>query len=83
MYENDIWIEITTLVVPNQNDSEDELNNIAEFISSIDKKIPWHISRFYPSYQYKNTKPTPVSTIKLAEKIGKKHDLKNIHLGNI
>lgn len=83
MHENKIWIEITTLVVPKQNDSKQELNDIAKFIAEIDKNIPWHISRFFPDYQFTNAEPTPIETLKMAERIGKKHGLKNIHLGNV
>jgi pyruvate formate lyase activating enzyme len=46
------FIEITTLVVTGVNDNLDELIESAEFIASIDKKIPWHLSRYYPSYKY-------------------------------
>ena len=49
------FIEITTLIVTEINSNIDELMEIAEFIASIDKRIPWHLSRYYPSYKY--TKP--------------------------
>ncbi|MBN3039615.1 MAG: AmmeMemoRadiSam system radical SAM enzyme, partial [Candidatus Omnitrophica bacterium] len=45
MKELGIWIEITTLIIPGENDSPQELESIAEFIAAIDKNIPWHISR--------------------------------------
>jgi pyruvate formate lyase activating enzyme len=83
MHKKGIWIEITTLVVPEQNDSEEELNDIAKFIAGISKDIPWHISRFHPNYQFSNIEATPIETIKMAEEIGKNHGLKYIHLGNV
>ena len=46
------FIEITTLIVPKINDNINELIELAEFIASIDKRIPWHLSRYYPSYKY-------------------------------
>lgn len=45
-------VEVTTLIVPGVNDSPEEMNDIIEFIESVDKRIPWHISRYYPSYKY-------------------------------
>lgn len=83
MKEMNIWVEVTTLVVPDQNDSKQELNNIAEFIAQTGIDIPWHINRFHPDYQFTEAKPTPLETLQMAEEIGKKHGLKYIHLGNI
>ncbi len=83
MHENDIWMEITTLVVPGQNDSKEELENIAKFISEISKNIPWHISRFYGDYNFTDVEATPIKTLKMAEELGKKNGLKYIHLGNV
>ena len=78
-----IWVEVTTLVVPNQNDSEEELNDIANFISSVGKEIPWHISRFHPDYKYNDSYPTPIENLHKAYNIGKKHGLKYVYLGNV
>lgn len=83
MKESGIWVEVTTLVVPDQNDSDEELNDIAEFIASVSKDIPWHVSRFHPDYEYTNATSTPIRTMEKAHKIGKKHGLKYIYLGNI
>lgn len=78
-----IHIEITTLVIPGINDSEKELMGIAEFIASVDKNIPWHISRFFPMHKLKDKEITPKSTLEKAGQIGKKAGLKFVHLGNI
>ncbi len=83
MIEHGIWVEITTLVVPRQNDSDEELNNIAEFISNVSKDIPWHISRFHPDYRYNSSEPTPIETMEKAYTFGKNHGLKYIYLGNV
>jgi len=81
-YDAGIHIEVTTLVIPGLNDSDKELEEIAKFISSIDKNIPWHISRFFPMYKMKDKEITPIETLKRAEKIGKKY-LKYVYLGNV
>jgi pyruvate formate lyase activating enzyme len=82
-YEKGIWIEITTLLIPNKNDSDEEIRNIAKFIASIDKTIPWHISAFHPTYKMLDTPRTPSSTLLRAYNIGKEEGLKYLYVGNI
>ncbi len=78
-----VWVEITTLIIPGQNDSEKELKAIAEFIVSVGKEVPWHVSRFHPDYKYLESLPTPVETLKKAKAIGEKAGLRYIYLGNV
>jgi len=78
-----IWQEITTLIVPGDNDSEKELTQIAEFIASVGVEIPWHISRFHPDYKETSKPPTPMETMIKAYEIGKKAGLKYVYLGNV
>lgn len=80
-YRAGIHIEITTLVISGINDSNKELESIAKFISSIDKNVPWHISRYFPMYKMKK-EITPKSTLEKAKKIGKRY-LEHVYLGNI
>lgn len=83
MKKSKIWIEITTLVVPGENDSEVELNEIAQFIAHIGKEIPWHVSRFHPDYKFTDHRATPLDTLKKARQIGKRHGLRYVYLGNV
>ncbi len=83
MKEMGVWVEITTLVIPGENDSDGELNAIAGFISSVDKNIPWHVSRFHPDYQYAEYKLTPETSLKKAFEIGSKNGLKYVYAGNV
>ena len=78
-----IWVEITTLVVTGENDSEEELRGIAEFIAETDAFIPWHISRFHPDYKFIDHQATPEETLKLAQGIGYDAGLKYIYVGNV
>ncbi|PIX30074.1 AmmeMemoRadiSam system radical SAM enzyme [Candidatus Berkelbacteria bacterium CG_4_8_14_3_um_filter_42_13] len=78
-----IHIEITTLIIPGVNDSDANLKKIAKFISGIDKKIPWHISRFYPAYKMADTPPTPLKFLDRAAAIGQQAGLEHIYIGNI
>lgn len=83
MHQEGIWIELTTLVIPEQNDSEKELTQLAKFIASVDKNIPWHLSRFHPDYKMTDSYPTPLGTLEMAYEIGKKAGLNYIYLGNV
>jgi len=78
-----IWVEITTLIIPGQNDSEHELTEIARFIMGVDPEIPWHISRFHPDYNYTETRGTPIETLRKAYAIGKSEGLNYIYIGNV
>ncbi|MFW6181748.1 MAG: AmmeMemoRadiSam system radical SAM enzyme [Spirochaetota bacterium] len=83
MKEAGIWVEITTLVVPGENDSREELGDIARFIAGLDRGIPWHVSRFFPLYRYDDASPTPLRTMRMAEEIGREAGLEHVHLGNV
>lgn len=83
MQELGIWVELTTLVVPEENDSDEELAQIAHFIAGVSKDIPWHISRFHPDYQFMEHKVTPEETLKMAQGLGRQAGLKYIYMGNV
>jgi len=78
-----IWIEITTLVIPGRNDSEEELRSIAEFIAGVDPSIPWHVSAFRPEYRVQDIPATPVATLETALDIGAKAGLVHVYPGNV
>ncbi len=82
-YEAGIWIEITTLIIPGENDSPQELREIARFIRSLSPDIPWHISRFYPRYRYDKASPTPVEDLEAAREIGLSEGLSYVYTGNV
>jgi pyruvate formate lyase activating enzyme len=82
-FQNGIWVEVTTLVIPGENDFEEELRQIAEFIASVSKSIPWHISRFHPAYKMMNKNPTPSETLAKAYEIGKNAGLEYVYVGNV
>lgn len=83
MKKLNIWIEITTLVLPGQNDSEEELRKIANFLAGIDPSIPWHISRFDPQYKMEDAESTPIKALNRAYEIGKEEGLRYVYLGNV
>ena len=80
----DIWMEITTLIVPGQNDSKEELSKLADFIvNKAGPDVPWHVSRFYAQYKCSSIETTPVSTLEMACEIGKNAGLNYVYPGNI
>lgn len=78
-----IWIELTTLVIPTLNDSEEDLREIATFIGDLGVEIPWHVSRFSPAFQLSDVPSTPVETLRRAREIGLKVGLRYVYQGNV
>ena len=84
--KKNIWLEITTLIIPGLTDQEKNLEKIAGFIKKeLGPETPWHISRFFPeiSWQLQHLPATPLESMEKAYQIGKKAGLENIHKGNI
>jgi pyruvate formate lyase activating enzyme len=83
MKEMGIWVEITTLLIPSLNDSEEELKDIAQFIASLGVETPWHISRFHPQFKMQNLPVTPLASLHSAVQTGKQAGLKYVYCGNV
>lgn len=82
-HELGVWVEVTTLVIPGLNDTEQELRKIAEFVRSVGAEVPWHISQFYPAYKMENYPVTPLATLRHAAKIGRDCGLRYVYEGNV
>ena len=79
-----IFLEITTLIIPDENDDPKQLREIADFIvQELGPDTPWHISRFYPQFKMQFTASTPVETIHRAREIGLDAGLKYVYVGNV
>lgn len=83
MKELGVWVEITTLLIPGWNDSTEELTQIADFIVRLDPDIPWHVTRFHPTFQMTDRPATPVETIRRARDIGLDRGLRYVYTGNL
>lgn len=82
--QSDIWLEITTLLIPGVNDSEDEIKKMAEFISTkLGLDIPWHFSAFHPDYKMMDTQSTSLQIMLKAKEIAESYGIKYVYLGNI
>ncbi|QXE92205.1 AmmeMemoRadiSam system radical SAM enzyme [Geomonas subterranea] len=79
-----IWVELTTLVIPNRNDSETELRDLARFIASeVGVETPWHVTQFYPTHRLTDQPRTPVETLRSARRIGLEAGLRFVYEGNV
>lgn len=79
-----IWIELTTLVIPGWNDSEEELAAIARFIANeVGVETPWHVTQFYPTFRMLDRPRTPLATLQRAWEIGRAAGLRYVYVGNV
>ena len=83
MKELGVWVEITTLIIPDYNDSDEFLQWTAGFIKSVDPAIPWHVSQFHPTYKLLDKPRTPLSSLSRAREIGLAAGLKYVYEGNV
>ena len=78
-----VFIELTTLLIPGLNDSEEELDQLAGWIAAQPgPETPWHVSRFHPTYRLLDRPPTPAASLERAARAGRRAGLKHIYLGN-
>ena len=82
--EEDVWLEIVNLVIPGENDSPEEIRQMAEWIKdNLGDEVPLHFTRFHPMYKLQNLPPTPEETLKKAREIALAVGLKYVYTGNI
>ena len=83
-HELKMHVEVVTNVIPGVNDSEEELRKIAIWIrDNLSRKVPWHVTRFYPYLGFSHLYPTPLNTLERAYQIGKEEGLEFVYLGNV
>jgi pyruvate formate lyase activating enzyme len=83
MFRLGIWVEVTTLIIPGSNDDDDQLGRIAAFVAGLSLDMPWHVSRFHPSFRRQDRPPTPAETLDRAVRIGREAGLRYVYTGNI
>ena len=74
-------IEVTTLIVPGENDSEDEMRALSAWLASVSPEIPLHVSRFFPQHQMQDRPPTPVQTVYRLTEVAREQ-LRYVYTGN-
>lgn len=79
-----VWLEITNLLIPGANDSQEEIEQLTSWIrDNLGVETPLHFSRFFPLYKLENLIPTPLATMQQAYEMAKKNGLKYVYIGNI
>ena len=83
-HETDCWIELTTLVIPGQNDSAPELTALAKWVATeLGPDVPLHFSAFHPAWKFGDTPPTPPATLQRARQIAMDAGLRYVYMGNV
>ncbi len=79
-----VFVELTNLVVPTMNDSEEDLRDLCKWVvDSLGTQTPLHFSRFHPMYQLANLPPTPVETLVTARQIAEECGINYVYIGNV
>lgn len=83
-HETNVWFEITTLLIPDENDSSEEIDAMTQWIhKNLGDDVPLHFSAFHPDYKMLNKERTPAATLTRARTIGLKNGLKYVYTGNV
>jgi pyruvate formate lyase activating enzyme len=84
VHETPVWTEITTLLIPGLNDSDDDIRRLSDWIgSNLGAEVPLHFSAFHPDYQVLDRPPTPRATLTRARKLAREAGLKYVYTGNV
>jgi len=84
MHRKGVHIEVTFLIIPEMNDSEDEARRMAKFlVDKMGPDVPLHLSRFYPQYKFSHIPPTPVETLLRAREAAKAEGVHYVYVGNV
>jgi pyruvate formate lyase activating enzyme len=83
-HETGVWLEVTTLLIPGLNDSDEEIGAMAEWmVRELGPEVPWHFSAFHPDYRMLDRPPTPPATLKRARSIAMNAGMRYVFTGNI
>ncbi len=83
-HETDVWLETTTLVIPGENDSDQELSDMTRWVAeNLGPDVPMHFSAFHPDWKMRDTPPTPLETLLRARKIALENGIRYAYVGNV
>ena len=83
-HETDVWLEITTLLIPGENDSEGEVEALSQWIvGQLGPDVPLHFSAFHPDWKMLEYRHTPAATLQRARSIAKRNGLRYVYTGNV
>lgn len=84
MRRQGVWVELTTLVVPTWNDSEEDIRKLCRWVvDTLGPDVPLHFSRFWPMHQLKNLPPTPIPTLTRSWEIARQEGIHHTYVGNV
>ncbi len=83
LHDMGIWVEIVSLLIPGFNDSNDELQRLAEFLVSVSPDMPWHVTAFHKDYKMTDPANTRPEDLLRAAEIGSKAGLRFVYAGNL
>jgi pyruvate formate lyase activating enzyme len=83
IHASGLWLEIVTLLIPDFNDSPDELRRLTEFLANISPDIPWHVTAFHADYKMISQRNTTTEDLLRAAEIGRESGLRYIYAGNL
>jgi pyruvate formate lyase activating enzyme len=82
--ETNVWVEVTTLLIPGQNDSDEELHLLSQwFAEHMGSDVPLHFTAFHPDFKLRNVSRTPPSTLRRAREIAQSYGLNYVYTGNV
>ena len=82
--ETSVWLEITTLLIPGRNDSDQEIHEAAAWIHEhLGPEVPWHFTAFHPDWRLRDRPPTPPSTLERARRIALQAGIHHVYTGNV
>jgi pyruvate formate lyase activating enzyme len=82
--ETDVWLEVTTLLIPGENDGADELDRASDwFAANLGRDVPWHFSAFHPDFKMLTTPRTPPTTLFRAREMAISKGLRYVYTGNV
>lgn len=83
-HETDVWFEVTTLLIPGQNDSADEVARLCDwFVTNLGAEVPLHFTAFHPDFKMMNVPPTPPATLRRARQQALAAGLHHVYTGNV
>jgi pyruvate formate lyase activating enzyme len=83
-HETDVWLEITTLLIPQHNDTDAELHAMTTWIAeNLGCDVPLHFSAFHPDFKMLDVAPTPLSTLRRAREVAMSNGLRYVYTGNV
>jgi pyruvate formate lyase activating enzyme len=83
-HETEVWLEITTLLIPGENDSDAEIERASRWVTdNLGRDVPWHFTAFHPDYRLRDRPATPPETLRRARAIARAQGIHHVYTGNV